>query len=69
MCSSDLSAPIKLLNGDLFSIPCEPNMGWNWGKESESNPLGLRKLKKGENRKGPAKGANAALDILGRVFK
>ena len=67
--SEILSAKIRLTNGDLFSIPSEPNVGWNWGKESPDNPLGLRKLKKGDDRKGPAKSSCAASDILGRAFK
>jgi DNA polymerase I-like protein with 3'-5' exonuclease and polymerase domains len=64
-----LSAPITLINGDSFSIPCEPNVGWNWGKETKDNPLGLRKLKKGDDRKGPVVGENVAAEILGRAFK
>lgn len=67
--SKILSAEITLTNGDKFSIPSEPNVGWNWGKESENNPLGLRKLKKGDDRKGPVRGHCAASDILGRVFR
>lgn len=67
--SAILSAPIRLTNGDLFSIPSEPNVGWNWGKETKDNPFGLRKLKKGDDRKGPGTGQCAATEILGRGFK
>jgi DNA polymerase I-like protein with 3'-5' exonuclease and polymerase domains len=67
--STILSKPIILLDGSSFAIPSEANIGWNWGKESPSNPFGLRKLSKGENRKGPGERVNGLGALLARTFK
>jgi DNA polymerase I-like protein with 3'-5' exonuclease and polymerase domains len=66
--SKILSSPITLSSGKAFSIPSEASIGWNWGKESLSNPHGLRKLSKGETRKPPSYAGKTAAEILGRVF-
>lgn len=44
-----LSAPIRLQNGDLFSIPSDIAVGWTWSKyHEEKNPDGIKKLKPGK---------------------
>ena len=64
-----LSAPITLLDETRFSIPSEAAVGWNWGKETPTNPYGLRKLKKGDERKRAESKHPEAFAVLGRAFR
>lgn len=41
---------LVLKKGREFTVPVEPQTGWNWGKVSDDNPDGLRKWKGGDDR-------------------
>lgn len=38
-----MRVPLELEGGRSFVVPVEVQVGWNWGKKSEDNPLGLSK--------------------------
>lgn len=64
--SSILSSPIKLQNGDTFSIPSDIAVGWTWSKYKESvNPDGIRKISK--EKPDLRKRATNGADLLARV--
>ncbi|MBM61949.1 MAG: hypothetical protein CL484_03235 [Acidobacteria bacterium] len=48
-----LKVEIILKGGRPFHVPLEAETGYNWGKKSENNPLGLTKWKGEETRKPP----------------
>ncbi len=52
-----LQVTIPLVAGREFSVPLEAEVGWNWGKASAANPLGLSKWK-GEETRTPPKRRN-----------
>jgi DNA polymerase I len=64
-----LSQSIKLFDGRDFQVPCEPAVGWNWGKVGKdgSNPYGLKKLKGKDLRDSP--NVQSANGILARRFQ
>lgn len=51
-----IRAPLSLSRDRDFYVPSDCKTGWNWGDLSNTNPLGLKKYKGGDDRKrGPAK--------------
>jgi len=48
-----LKSPITLLGGREFYVPLEAEVGWNWGKSGDGNPLGLKKFRGEETRTPP----------------
>lgn len=64
-----LSAEITLQDGRPFAVPTEASVGWNWGKATEGNPLGLAKLKAGrkDERRGGGN-VGGGFDVLNRRF-
>lgn len=48
--SSQLSCPITLRDGRIFTIPYGCQTGWNWGHYSDDNPDGLKSYSPSDNR-------------------
>lgn len=46
-----MRVPIELNNGRKLIIPAEAQTGWNWAKQDDNNPDGLRKYKPCDPRK------------------
>lgn len=47
---SAIKVPIELRNGRTLIIPSEAQTGWNWAKQSDDNPDGLKGYKGGDTR-------------------
>lgn len=60
---SAIKVPIELKHGRTLLIPSEAQVGWNWAKENNNNPDGLKKWK-GNDRRKRQRAAPSQLDFL-----